>query len=467
MTGVPFLILFVVAIALMIVMISKWRIHPFLSIMLVSLGLGLAGGIPLVKRPGENGADPVPGIADVIGQGFAGVFTSIGIVIILGALIGIILERTGGAFRIADGIVRVIGKRYPVLAVELMGWIVSIPVFCDSGFVILNPIRKALATRTGASSVAMTVALAAGLYTSHVFIPPTPGPIAAAQNLGIGDHLLLVIGLGAAVSVPALAVAYLYAIFIGRRVELAEDARSGTAEELEAAYRQLRESYGRMPGVGASFAPILAPILLMALGSTAAVLAWPGIWGELARFFGTPVIALGVGTLIAVLVLVGVGRSGELTEMTEETLRVVGPILFITAAGGVLGKVIASTDLVAFIESNAAQLSAIGLFFPFAISAVLKTAQGSSTVALTTTSGIIAPMLPALGFETPVAAALVVMAIAAGAMTVSHANDSYFWVVTNFGGMSPGQGYRTQTMVTLLMGITSIVTIWILGLVLI
>ena len=154
-------------------------------------------------------------------------------------------------------------------------------------------------------------------------------------------------------------------------------------------------------------------------------------------------------------------------DLTEETLRVVGPILFITAAGGVLGRVIAATDLVTFIESNAAQLSTIGLFFPFLVSATLKTAQGSSTVALTTTSAMVFPMMPALGFETPVASALVVMAITAGAMTVSHANDSYFWVVTNFSGMTSSQGYRTQTMVTLLMGLTSIVFIWTLGLVLI
>ena len=132
-----------------------------------------------------------------------------------------------------------------------------------------------------------------------------------------------------------------------------------------------------------------------------------------------------------------------------------------------LGRVIAATDLVTFIESNAAQLSVIGLFFPFLVSAVLKTAQGSSTVALTTTSAMVFPMMPALGFETPVASALVVMAIAAGAMTVSHANDSYFWVVTNFSGMTSSQGYRTQTMVTLLMGLTSIVFIWFLGLVLV
>ena len=467
MTGIPFLLVFILAVALMIVMISRWKIHPFLSIMAVAFALGIIGGIPLVKSTGAEGEAPVKGIADVIGEGFSGIFTSIGIVIILGTLIGLILERTGGAFRIADALVRVIGKRYPVLAMQLMGWVVSIPVFCDSGFVILNPIRKALARRTGVSPVAMTVALAAGLYTSHVFIPPTPGPIAATQNLGIGDHLLLVIGLGVLVSIPALLVAYLYALYIGKRVTSPEETGTEDTDELEAAYDALRRSYGRMPGTAASFAPIIAPILLMALGSLASVLKWTGPAGDFARFLGTPMIALAVGTLCAVGLLFSVRRGETFYDLTEETLRVVGPILFITAAGGVLGRVIAATDLVTFIESNAAPLSVIGLFFPFLVSAVLKTAQGSSTVALTTTSAMVFPMMPALGFETPVASALVVMAIAAGAMTVSHANDSYFWVVTNFSGMTPSQGYRTQTMVTLLMGLTSIVFIWLLGLVLV
>ena len=179
MTGIPLIIAFVVAVVLMIVAISKFKVHPFLSIMAVSLLLALVAGIPLTK------------IADVIGAGFSGTFSSIGIVIILGALIGTILEKTGAAFKLADLVIKVVGKKNPELAMELMGWVVSIPVFCDSGFVILDPIRKALVKRTGTSSVAMTVALSAGLYISHVFIPPTPGPIAAAQTLGIGENLLM------------------------------------------------------------------------------------------------------------------------------------------------------------------------------------------------------------------------------------------------------------------------------------
>ena len=164
--------------------------------------------------------------------------------------------------------------------------------------------------------------------------------------------------------------------------------------------------------------------------------------------------------------LAGVGKLDQFYDLTQETLKVVGPILFITAAGGVLGKVISSSDMVNFIESQATTLQAMGIFFPFLLAAILKTAQGSSTVAITTTAGIIAPLMDTLGFVTSVSAALAVMAIGAGAMTVSHANDSYFCVVTNFGGMTPQEGYKTQTVVTGLLGVSGIIGIWLLSLVL-
>lgn len=174
MTGLPLIIAFIIAIVLMILAISKFKIHPFLAIMAISLILGLVAGIPLTNVTEADGTVKTLGLANVIGQGFSGTFTSIGIVIILGALIGTILEKTGAALKLADMVIHLVGKSHPELAMELMGWVVSIPVFCDSGFVILNPIRKALVNRTGASSVAMSIGLSSGLYIAHVFIPPTP-----------------------------------------------------------------------------------------------------------------------------------------------------------------------------------------------------------------------------------------------------------------------------------------------------
>lgn len=458
MSGIGLIIMFIVAVVIMILAISKFKVHPFLAIMGVSLLLGMAAGIPLEELP------------KTIGAGFSGTFTSIGIVIILGALIGIILEKTGAAVKLADLVVKLVGKKRPELAILIMGWVVSIPVFCDSGFVILDPIRKAMRKRTQASSVGMTVALAAGLYASHVFIPPTPGPIAAAGSVGLGENLLLIIGFGALVSIPALIPAYFYAKYIGKKVKVSEDQDDAVISKT---YEQLVAEYGKLPSGLMALAPIVVPIILMTLGSVAAVLKWEGMVMSICTFLGNPMIALTIGLLFAIGILMSRKQLGEFNALTNETLKVVGPILFVTAAGGVLGKVITTAGFVDYIKDNASFLSVVGIFFPFLVAAILKTAQGSSTVAITTTAAIMGSfaesgtMMAALGLTTPVAAALTVMAIGAGAMTVSHANDSYFWVVTNFGGMEPQEGYKTHTITTLIMGISSMIFIYILSLFLI
>ena len=415
MTGLPLIIAFVAAVILMIVAISKFKVHPFLSIMSVSLILALVAGIPLTS------------IADVIGAGFSGTFSSIGIVIILGAFIGSVLEQTGAALKLADMVVKLVGKNNPELAMELMGWVVSIPVFCDSGFVILDPIRRALVRRTGTSSVAMTVALSTGLYISHVFIPPTPGPIAAANTLGIGDNLLLVMGLGLLCSIFPLIAGLVYAKFIGKREKSADELSD--SGEIVKTYEELVAEYGKLPSGLNSLAPLLVPVVLMALGTIASVVGFTGFLLDLCVFLGKPVIALAAGTILAVIQLATAKKMDQFYDITNDTLKTVGPILFVTAAGGVLGKVISSTTMVQYIIDNAGFLMSMGIFFPFLMAAILKTAQGSSTVAITTTAGIMVPLMEPMGLNSPVLAALTVMAIGAGAMTVSHANDSYFWVV--------------------------------------
>lgn len=449
MLGVPLIVTFVVAIGFMIYSISKLRIHPFLSIMGVSLLFAMVAGIPLAEIPG------------VIGTGFSNTFKSIGIVIIFGALIGTLLEKSGAALKMADTVVRWVGKRNPELAMLIMGWIVSIPVFCDSGFVILNPIRKALVKRTAKSSVACTVALSMGLYIAHCFIPPTPGPIAAAntlfQGLGQEANLLLVILMGVAASILPLIASYIFAVAIGKKVRANDEA--DLDGEITQTYEELVASYGKLPNALVSFAPIVVPILLMAFASA---LAMAGIQNAVIAFLGTPIIAIAVGAILALFPLASQNKLGEFHKLTNQTLEVSGPILFITAAGGVLGNVIASTSMVEFIKQNAQTISLLGLMFPFLLSAVLKTAQGSSTVALVTTAGIVAPMLPTLGLAAPVLTALTVIAIGAGAMTVSHANDSYFWVVTNFGAMKVEDGYKTQTLGTLVVGLASLINVYLI-----
>ena len=463
MSGISLIVCFVVAIILMIVMISKLKVHPFLALMSISLVLAIVAGIDLSKIPA------------MIGVGFSGTFKSIGIVIIFGTIIGTVLEKTGAALKLADMVVKLVGQKRPELAMLIMGWVVGIPVFCDSGFVVLNSIREALYKKISASPVAMSVALSGGLYASHVFIPPTPGPIAAAGTLGLGGNLLLVIIMGTVVSVPVLIAVYFFSKSVGKSVTISDKDADAT---ITASYEDLLKKFGTLPSGFLSLAPIIMPIIFMAIGSIVDVLAKQGMFDKMALlpkillFLGNPIIALAIGVIFCVFLLVEARKIREFDHITNESLKIAGPILFITAAGGVLGNVITEAGFVNFIKENATAIKAIGIFFPFIISAVLKTAQGSSTVAIITTASIMGAfsadnsLMHTLGFTTELSAALCVMAIASGAMCVSHANDSYFWVVTNFSKMSAEQGYRTQTAMTFIMGIVGIISVYILSLVL-
>ena len=463
MSGIALIVCFVIAIILMIVMISKFKVHPFLALMSISLVLAVVAGIDLSKIPA------------MIGVGFSGTFKSIGIVIIFGTIIGTVLEKTGAALKLADMVVKLVGQRHPELAMLIMGWVVGIPVFCDSGFVVLNSIREALYKKISASPVAMSVALSGGLYASHVFIPPTPGPIAAAGTLGLGGNLLLVIIMGTVVSVPVLVAVYFFSKSIAKSVTISDKEADAT---ITASYEELLKKFGKLPCGFLSLAPIIMPIIFMAVGSVVDVLAKQGMLDKAALlpkiflFLGNPIIALAIGVIFCVFLLAETKKMREFDHITNESLKIAGPILFITAAGGVLGNVITEAGFVNFIKENASTIKAVGIFFPFIISAVLKTAQGSSTVAIITTASIMGAfsdgnsLMYILGFTSEISAALCVMAIASGAMCVSHANDSYFWVVTNFSKMSADQGYRTQTAMTFIMGVVGMISVYILSLVL-
>ena len=463
MSGIALIVCFAIAIILMILMISKFKVHPFLALMSISLVLAIVAGIDLSKIPA------------MIGVGFSGTFKSIGIVIIFGTIIGTVLEKTGAALKLADMVVKLVGQRRPELAMLIMGWVVGIPVFCDSGFVVLNSIREALYKKISASPVAMSVALSGGLYASHVFIPPTPGPIAAAGTLGLGGNLLLVIIMGTVVSVPVLVAVYFFSKSIAKSVTISDKEADAT---ITASYEELLNKFGKLPSGFLSLAPIIMPIIFMAVGSVIDVLAKQGMLDKAALlpkiflFLGNPIIALAIGVIFCVFLLAETKKMREFDHITNESLKIAGPILFITAAGGVLGNVITEAGFVNFIKENASTIKAIGIFFPFIISAVLKTAQGSSTVAIITTASIMGAfsadnsLMHTLGFTSEISAALCVMAIASGAMCVSHANDSYFWVVTNFSKMTADQGYRTQTAMTFIMGVVGMISVYILSLVL-
>ena len=442
MTTISTLLIFTAAIVLMVVTIAKWKVHPFLAILGTAILLAALLGVPFADIP------------DVIGKGFGSVMSGIALVIIFGTLIGSVLEHTGGAVALARAVERVVGKRHPRLAMMLIGWIVSIPVFCDSGFVLVSPIGKSLAKRSDISPVPLMLALAAGLFASHVFIPPTPGPVAAAGMTGLENNLLLVIGLGVVISLLSLIPAYFFAGRVGKRVQPAENA-----SEVIAIQDESRCS------ATLAFLPIVLPIVLMALGSVAALADLPEGVAAVLTFLGKPVIALMIALLSCLPLLIQQKMTGKFYDITQSSLKTAGPIIFITAAGGVLGAVVVASGFVDIIKESGESLKALGVIFPFLIAAILKSAQGSSTVAITTTASMMGmfsdsgSMMNALGFTSPLAAALVVMAIGAGAMTVSHANDSYFWVVTGFGGIKARDGYRTMTLMTLIMGLTAIAII--------
>ncbi|MDF2524698.1 MAG: gluconate transporter, partial [Clostridiales bacterium] len=307
------------------------------------------------------------------------------------------------------------------------------------------------------------VALATGLYATHTLVPPTPGPIAAAANLGMDKNLLTIILLGMVVAIPAALAGLVYAQWIGKRIKTSEDM-----EEVTETYEDLLKKYGKLPSTWNAFAPIIMPIVFMALGSVASFPGTPfgkGIFQQILLFLGTPVNALFAGFFFS-LVLLPKFNEETLTGWVGESLKDASVILLVTGAGGALGAVLKETKIGDYLGQSLSGLQ-LGILLPFIVAAALKTAQGSSTVALVTTSSMLAPLLPALGLDSEMARALVVMAIGAGAMTVSHANDSFFWVVSQFGNMKVDDAYKAQTVATLIQGIVTIAFITVLTFILI
>ncbi|MGG0655211.1 GntP family permease [Rummeliibacillus pycnus] len=429
---------------------AKLKLHPFLALIIAAFFVGIASGMPLLD------------VVKNINEGFGGLMTNIGIVIIAGTIIGVILEKSGAAYRMAEVVLRILGEKRPQLAMSIIGYIVSIPVFCDSGFIILSSLQKSLAKRAKVKVASMAVALATGLYATHTLVPPTPGPIAAAGNIGATDYLGTIILVGLIVAIPATIVGYFWAVKVGTKIDVPADQE----EALD--YDEVIKSFGKMPSTFKVFLPIVLPIVLIGIGSVAALtLDDKSGLTHFLQFIGSPSVALLFGVLASFLLL------PELSEVTlndwiGESLKEAAPILLITGAGGAFGTIIKNTgvaDILQSMDLGALSQGVLFLLVPFIIAAALKSAQGSSTAALVITSSLIAPMLPTLGIEGALPLSLVVMAVGAGAMTVSHVNDSFFWVVTQFSGMKVTDAYKAQTMATLLQGITTIIVtmiIWVI-----
>ncbi|EIF5160350.1 TPA: GntP family permease [Vibrio cholerae] len=446
------ILILLAVIAFIVLATTKFKVHPFLALLLAAFLGAFAYGLP---------ADT---IAKTITTGFGGILGYIGLVIVLGTIIGVILEKSGAAITMADTVIKLLGERFPTLTMSIIGYIVSIPVFCDSGFVILNSLKESLAKRLATSSVAMSVALATGLYATHTFVPPTPGPIAAAGNLGLESQLGLVIAIGLFVAAVAAIAGMLWA----NRFQAVEADIIDSQESPKQDWQALKASYGQLPSASQAFAPIFVPILLICLGSIAKFPSFPfgqGMLFEVLGFLGQPLTALLIGLLLAVRLLKSADKVAEFGERISQGITAAAPILLITGAGGAFGAVLKATPLGDYLGTTLSALG-VGIFMPFIVAAALKSAQGSSTVALVTTSALVAPLLGQLGFDSEMGRALTVMAIGAGAMTVSHANDSFFWVVSQFSRMSVGLAYRAQTMATLVQGVTAMAVVYVLSLVL-
>ena len=433
------LLFLVAAVALIILMTAKFKMNAFVVLISVAFLYGLAIGLPLAD------------IVSNIRGGFGSTLGYIGIVIIAGTIIGTLLEKTGAAVSMTQAILKIVGKDRSPMAMSIAGYVVSIPVFCDSGYVILTPLNKALAKETGKSMSVMAVALATGLYATHTLVPPTPGPIAAAGTLGA--DLGMVIGLGLIVSIPAMLAGYFWAVKYAKKFQIESD--------IEESYEELTNKYGKLPGALRSSLPLLIPILLILLKSIAAYPTAPfgkGGFASFLGFIGDPVTALILGVFIALTLVKKSDMSQALSSWMQEGVKSAALILAITGAGGSFGSILKASPMADFINSSMAGLQ-MGILLPFIISAALKTAQGSSTVAIITTASIMAPLLTALGLNP----ALTVLAIGAGAMVVSHANDSYFWVVSQFSNMDVPTSYRAYTTATLIEGVVAFAAVAVLS----
>ena len=445
---------------------AQFKLNPFLTLLCAAFIAAFAYGLPLRD------------IESTIRGGFGTIMGNIGLVIVLGTLIGVILERTGAAITMARSIIGLLGERFPLLTMSLVGYMVAIPVFCDSGFVILNSLKRSLARSLKTSPVAMSVALSTGLFATHTLVPPTPGPIAAAGNLGIGGNLGLVMVAGLAFALLAALCGLLWARRCGNlhSDELAEAQMLGkehtTAEGHNVTHKAFMDASAyppsSLPSPLLAFTPILLPILLIFLGSVANFPTEPlarGALYEALNFLGKPMIALLVGLGFALLLLRAGNRLQGLGECTESGIKIAAPILLVTGAGGAFGAVLAATPLGDYLGSSLSALG-LGVLVPFLVAAALKSAQGSSTVAMVAGSALIAPLLPQLGLDSDPGRVLCVMAIGAGAMTVSHVNDSYFWVVSQFSRMDVATAVRAHTLATLMMGLVTISAVWLSALIL-
>ncbi|SEK99696.1 predicted D-glycerate permease [Maribacter orientalis] len=430
----------VLAVIAIIILTTKLKVHAFLALFIISILYGIFAGMPYAD------------IIVSINEGFGGTLGKIGLIIVLGVIIGAFLENTGGAFAIAEKVLKIIGSKRVPTAMGIIGYIVSIPVFADSGFMLLHPLNKSLSKKAKISIAGPAIALGLGLMASHTMVPPTPGPIAAA---GILDaDLGLVIAFGFPTSIVALIVGIIFAKRYASKTYIEPEVDNALVAE-----KEIKDS----PSALKSSIPILVPIVLIVLKSVLN----PTRTGldngfiDFINFVGEPVISLLIGILLCLLLPKKLNYDMlSSTGWVGKAIKDAASIILITGAGGIFGKILQNSGIADILGQTLTEYN-MGIFLPFVLAAAIKTAQGSSTVALVTAASIIMPMMSSLGFDSEIQKALVVIVIGAGSAVVSHANDSFFWVVTQMSGMNVKTGYRLFSLGSGLLGLTGAITVFI------
>ncbi|MDB5008436.1 MAG: gntT 1 [Mucilaginibacter sp.] len=427
----------IAGIALIVLLTTRYKVPAFFALILSGLLVGLGAHLPL---------------AEVIGtlkDGFGTILKSLGLIIVLGTTLGVLLEYTGSTAVMAGYILKRTGEKHAAWAMSITGFIVGLPIFCDSGFVVLSGLNKNLAKRAGIPITVMSVSLATGLYAIHCMAPPHPGSSAAAGIIGADIGRLMLYG--AAIAIPGMMVGNLWAKYAGNKIIHIQPEHEITDGAIE-----------NKPSIIKAFLPIIVPLLLIALKSFFTIETHPGYrWLSVFLSLGDPVTALMTGVLLTFNCKRNWTKS-ELGKLLQDASEKAGGILIIIGAGGAFGAILATTKIGAHF-SEILNLGYLGIFFPFLLTFVLKTVQGSSTVAIITAASIVQPLLANLGLGTETGKLLCVLAMGAGSMMISHANDAYFWVIAKFSGLEMKTMLRVYSVATLLMGLTSIIMVYILS----
>jgi len=423
-------------IALIILLTTRYKVHAFFALIIASFVVGLGVQIPPIQ------------IVTLVKEGFGNIMKSLALVIVLGTTLGVLLEQTGSTRVMAGYILKRVGDKHAAFAMSVTGFVVGLPIFCDSGYIVLSGLNKSIARRTGISAVIMSVSLATGLYSVHCLIPPHPGAAAAAGAFGVSFGRLILIGI--IVALPAMLVGHSWAKYAGRRIPFLR-----TIEEAD------EHIETQLPSALKAFLPVVVPILLIAMHSFVEGTQAPTPWQQAILVMGDPVIALSTGVLLAL----NAGRNwnrATLGRLLTDAAEKAGGILVIIGAGGAFGAVLAATKIGEHF-GGAVALGSLGLLFPFLLSFILKTAQGSSTVAIITSASVVLPLLPSLHLDTENGRLLTVLAMGAGSMMISHANDAYFWVIAKFSGLDMKTMLRVYSVATLWMGLVSLIMIYLVS----